>query len=88
MSTYSRDEATTLINADSSKVSESPTVPRQTTHYPTYSPHEAFSLIEGQGILDRDASSKRSHSPLEQDDEEGRITVKFAGKKKKGNKQR
>ena len=87
MSTYSRDEATRLVNADSSKVEAQHPKAKQPTHYPTYSPHEAFSLLEGQGILDRDTSSKRSHSPLEEEEEE-RITVKFAGKKKKGNKQR
>lgn len=86
MSTYSRDEATRLVNADSSKVEAQHPKAKQPTHYPTYSPHEALSLLEGQGILDRDASSQRSHSPLEEEEE--RITVKFAGKKKKGSKKR
>lgn len=86
MSTYSRDEVTRLVNADSSKMVESPTLPPiSSTSYPTYSPHEAFSLVEGQGILQRVTSPKRSHSPLEEEEEDRAISF---SKKKKGSKRR
>jgi hypothetical protein len=75
-STYRPEEASKLIDQETSTKLSAPVKLVPSLTYPTYSPSEALSLIHDKGILDTNRVSSKKPKTLDREEEEEYLSKK------------